>query len=84
MCPTAPPPQLLTAKPVVYLVNMSAADFQRKKNKHLPKIHQWVQVGGSQVAARPTRPHAGARRARYACCKRHTGCLYFKLVAEWP
>ncbi|KIY97505.1 hypothetical protein MNEG_10457 [Monoraphidium neglectum] len=38
-------PALLTAKPVVYLVNMSAADFQRKKNKHLPKIHQWVQSG---------------------------------------
>jgi hypothetical protein len=29
---------------VIYLVNLSAADFQRKKNKWLPKIHQWVQV----------------------------------------
>nr|CAB3480309.1 unnamed protein product [Digitaria exilis] len=33
--------QLLSAKPVVYLVNMSEKDFQRKKNKFLPKIHAW-------------------------------------------
>ncbi|KAJ0648814.1 putative P-loop containing nucleoside triphosphate hydrolase [Helianthus annuus] len=35
--------QLLTAKPVVYLVNMNEKDYQRKKNKFLPKIHAWVQ-----------------------------------------
>ena len=29
---------LLTAKPVVYLVNLSEKDYLRKKNKHLPKI----------------------------------------------
>ncbi|CEM35005.1 unnamed protein product [Vitrella brassicaformis CCMP3155] len=34
--------QLLTAKPVVYLVNMSEKDFIRQKNKHLPKIAAWV------------------------------------------
>jgi len=34
---------LLSAKPVVYLVNMSAHDFERKRNKWLPKIVQWVQ-----------------------------------------
>lgn len=39
-------PNLLTAKPVVYLVNLSAADFARKKNKHLPKIHAWIQEHG--------------------------------------
>ncbi|VAH83395.1 unnamed protein product [Triticum turgidum subsp. durum] len=33
--------QLLTAKPVVYLVNMSEKDYLRKKNKFLPKIHAW-------------------------------------------
>jgi len=33
---------LLTAKPVVYLVNLSEKDFIRKKNKHLPKIAEWV------------------------------------------
>lgn len=35
--------QLLTAKPVVYLVNLSEDDFIRKKNKWLPKIIEWVQ-----------------------------------------
>jgi obg-like ATPase 1 len=37
--------QLLTAKPVVYLVNVSEKDYARKKNKFLPKIFEWVQVG---------------------------------------
>lgn len=34
--------QLLTAKPVVYLVNMSQDDYVKKKNKWLAKIKQWV------------------------------------------
>jgi len=34
---------LLTAKPVVYLVNLSERDYIRKKNKHLPAIAQWIQ-----------------------------------------
>lgn len=33
---------LLTAKPVVYLVNLSEKDYIRQKNKHLPKIAEWV------------------------------------------
>ncbi|RDA89487.1 hypothetical protein CP533_3304 [Ophiocordyceps camponoti-saundersi (nom. inval.)] len=33
---------LLTAKPVVYLVNLSEKDFVRKKNKHLPKVAEWI------------------------------------------
>lgn len=40
--------QLLTAKPVVYLVNMNERDYQRKKNKFLPKIHAWVQEHGAE------------------------------------
>ncbi|THH08915.1 hypothetical protein EW145_g2381 [Phellinidium pouzarii] len=34
--------QLLTAKPVVYLVNLSEKDYIRKKNKWLPKIKGWI------------------------------------------
>lgn len=34
----------LTAKPVTYLVNLTAEDFNRKKNKWLPKIAAWVKV----------------------------------------
>jgi len=34
--------QCLTAKPTVYLVNMSEEDYIKKKNKWLAKIKQWV------------------------------------------
>lgn len=37
---------LLTAKPAVYLVNMSKKDYIRKKNKWLPKLFEWVQAHG--------------------------------------
>lgn len=33
---------LLTAKPVVYLTNLSEKDYLRQKNKHLAKIAEWV------------------------------------------
>ncbi len=36
------PMTLLTAKPVVYLVNLSEKDYIRKKNKHLGKIGEWL------------------------------------------
>lgn len=32
----------LTAKPMVYLVNLSEKDYIRKKNKWLPKIMEWI------------------------------------------
>lgn len=32
----------LTAKPIVYLVNLSEGDFLKKKNKWLPKIKAWI------------------------------------------
>jgi obg-like ATPase 1 len=31
----------------VYLVNLSKADYTRKKNKWLAKIHAWVQAHGA-------------------------------------
>ncbi|KAJ3037244.1 Obg-like ATPase [Rhizophlyctis rosea] len=34
--------QLITAKPVVYLCNLSERDYVRKKNKWLPKIKAWI------------------------------------------
>jgi obg-like ATPase 1 len=33
---------MLTAKPVVYLVNLSEKDYARKKNKWLLKLKTWV------------------------------------------
>jgi obg-like ATPase 1 len=36
----------LTAKPVIYLVNLSEKDFKRKANKWLVKIKEWVESHG--------------------------------------
>ncbi|RDW89061.1 putative GTP-binding protein-1 [Coleophoma cylindrospora] len=33
---------LLTAKPVVYLINLSEKDYIRKKNKHLGRVMEWI------------------------------------------
>ncbi|KAJ3616948.1 hypothetical protein Zmor_008923 [Zophobas morio] len=37
---------LLTTKPCVYLINLSADDFVRKKNKWLVKIKSWIDGHG--------------------------------------
>jgi obg-like ATPase 1 len=39
--------QLLTAKPMVYLVNLSEKDFARKGNKWLEPLAAWVKARGS-------------------------------------
>lgn len=33
---------LLTAKPVIFLINLSEKDYSRRANKHLSKIKTWV------------------------------------------
>ncbi|KMP09639.1 GTP-dependent nucleic acid-binding protein engD [Coccidioides immitis RMSCC 2394] len=33
---------LLTAKPVVYLINLSEKDYIRQKNKYIPKVAEWI------------------------------------------
>ena len=38
--------QLLTAKPVIYLVNLSEKDYIRKSNKFLPLLADWLKVRG--------------------------------------
>ena len=35
---------LLSAKPVIYLVNLSEKDYLRQKNKHLPKLMEWIKT----------------------------------------
>eukprot|EP00019_Armaparvus_languidus_P006648 CAMPEP_0168590420 /NCGR_PEP_ID=MMETSP0420-20121227/6558_1 /TAXON_ID=498008 /ORGANISM="Pessonella sp." /LENGTH=394 /DNA_ID=CAMNT_0008626077 /DNA_START=43 /DNA_END=1230 /DNA_ORIENTATION=+ len=37
---------LLTAKPVIYLINMSVKDYARRKNKWLGKIKAWIDEHG--------------------------------------
>lgn len=41
--------QLLTAKPVIYLVNLSEKDFLRKRNPWLPKIKAWTDTHGGEM-----------------------------------
>lgn len=38
------PLTLLTAKAVVYLINLSEKDYVRQKNKHLPKVMEWIKT----------------------------------------
>jgi obg-like ATPase 1 len=47
------PLQLLTAKPVVYLINVSKKDYLRKSNKYLPKIAEFVKERGGNEPVIP-------------------------------
>lgn len=53
---------LLTAKPCMFLINLSEEDYKRKKNKWLAKIHQWVQEHGGKDC--PLIPYSGAFESR--------------------
>lgn len=39
----------LTAKPAIFLVNLSEKDYLRRKNKWLPKIKQWVDQHSAEM-----------------------------------
>jgi len=51
---TINPLLLLTAKPVVYLVNLSEKDYIRQKNKNLPALAAWIKE--RQVEGLPADP----------------------------
>jgi obg-like ATPase 1 len=53
--------QLITAKPVVYLVNMSEADYFNKKNRWLAKIKQYID---SKQAGQQIIPFSGALESK--------------------
>jgi len=36
----------MSSKPIVYLVNIGRDEYIAKKNKHLPKIQQWINANG--------------------------------------
>ncbi|KAI8885132.1 GTP-binding protein YchF, partial [Backusella circina FSU 941] len=54
---------LITAKPVIYLANLSERDYLRKKNKWLPKIKAWIDENS---AGDPMIPYSGAYEYRLA------------------
>ena len=45
--------QLLTAKPMVYLVNLSDKDYARKGNKFLEPLAAWVKGRGARGGTAP-------------------------------
>jgi len=52
---------LLTAKPTVYLINMSEPDYIKKGNKWLGKIKAWVDENGGE----PMVPFCGSLEAKF-------------------
>jgi obg-like ATPase 1 len=52
---------LLTAKPVVYIVNMSEPDYIKKGSKWLGKIKAWVDKNGGEVMV----PFCGALESKF-------------------
>jgi obg-like ATPase 1 len=38
---------MITAKPMVYLINLSMKDYVRKANKHLPALAAWIEARGT-------------------------------------
>jgi len=52
---------LLTAKPVVYIVNMNEKDYIRKGSKWLVKIKQWIDANGGE----PIVPFCGALEFKF-------------------
>ena len=70
--------QLLTAKPVVYLVNLSAKAYAKKKSKFLPKLFEWVQARARACVCRVCVPRVYVPRV-YVCA-RATSCINTPIV----
>jgi obg-like ATPase 1 len=51
---------LITAKPVVYLLNLSEKNFISKKSKWQRPVYEWVQVPGGAHCVDPVAPDHAA------------------------
>lgn len=58
---------LITAKPVVYLVNMSEKDYVRRKNKWLAKIKAWVDANSSAKGDGPNDAYSNPPILPFSC-----------------
>lgn len=74
---------MLTAKPVIYLVNMSEADYIKKGNKWLPKIKKWIDENGGG----PIVPFCGAMEKKVSFPNKFycvvTLCFFFVSYWTW-
>uniref|UniRef100_A0A6U5ZAP8 Obg-like ATPase 1 n=1 Tax=Guillardia theta TaxID=55529 RepID=A0A6U5ZAP8_GUITH len=65
---------LLTAKPALFLVNLSEEDYKRKKNKFLKPIHDWVQSHGGGTII----PYSGELEAKLQDMSEEEAAAYSK------
>merc|ERR1711966_529163 len=65
---------MLTAKPVIYLVNIAETEFEKKKNKWLLKIKEWI---NSNVKG-PMIPYSVAYEQAHFEDKQ--GCMIDKII----
>ncbi|KKK20652.1 GTP-dependent nucleic acid-binding protein [Aspergillus ochraceoroseus] len=56
---------LLTAKPVVFLINLSEKDYIRKKNKYIPKVMEWIKTNAPDDAILPISASFEERLTRF-------------------
>ena len=80
--------QLLTAKPAIFLCNMSERDFLRQRNKWLPKIKEWVdgQTGELMIPfsaeVESNFLHMGADEAQEWCTANKTKSIVPRIITE--
>jgi len=71
----------ITAKPVVYMVNLSIKDFKRKGNKWLPKIQEWINNNGGG----PILPYSvDYEQIAYDCRENNTENKEHEIKADSP
>jgi len=73
--------QLLTAKPVIYLVNVSQDDYIRKKNKWLAKIKGWIDEHDIYEEKPPIIPFSGELELKLSTMSADERTTYLKEVA---
>jgi len=73
--------QLLTAKPVIFLVNMCEEDYVKKKNKWLAKIKQWVDEH-SKEAPEGIIPFCASLEAKLVDLGEEKGAEYLKQIGS--
>ena len=65
---------LLTAKPVVYLVNLSERDYIRQKNKYLPKVAEWIKQNAAGDPVIPISVSLEERLTRFSDAEAEEEC----------
>lgn len=75
---------LLTAKPVVYLINMSERDFAKQRNPWLPKIMEWVNARPVKEKIIPFSAAFESRLLKMTPDKREQVCTQYKIKSSIP